>query len=406
MTHSSGGGPVRSITNCRSCGDRKLKTILNLGEQYVSDFREDNEKPPKHPIVAVICENCMLVQLKHTTPSGEMYHENYGFKSGVNEVIKADLKENVELGLKYRPEAKRWLDIASNDGTLLSYVPRNIWRAGVDPISKFCTEAENHANYIVNGFFDPKHFDFKFDVITSISMFYDLDDPNTFVAGVKKVLAEDGIWIIQQNYLLTTLQLGAVDNFCHEHIEYYTLTSLMPLLEAHGLEIIEVQTNMVNGGSLRTVVAHKGKHPKGPSVDDQLIVELDYGVQHVERYEDFAIKAAQQIRDLKALVSGLINEGKTIYILAASTRGSTIWQSAHLDHREITAAIERNPEKVGRMFSAIGVPIISEEQARKEKPDFMLVGPWFFADAIKKREKKYLDSGGHLIIPLPTLEIV
>lgn len=406
---------MKEIKFCRSCQSDKLKEILDLGEHYVSDFRKDLSKPNKYPLVAVICEDCMLVQLRHTIPSEEMYHENYGFKSGISDSIKDDLKEAVELMVKYEP--KRWLDIASNDGTLLSFVPKTIERVGIDPIKKYCEEAKAHADRIVNAFFSTIPFSEygdngeavyeKFDMITSISCFYDMDDPNRFVSDVGKVLDRQGVWLIQQNYLLPTLQLGALDNFCFEHIEYYTLLSLEPLLERHGLEVVDVSTSTVNGGSIRTVVAHKGTRLVSASVQKQRnIEEEEEGLDKVATYEQFANKAHSNIRELKTLIRELRNSGQKIAILAASTRGATIWQAAGLTDEDVDYAVERNPEKVGRYFSALGIPIISEATFRARRPDYALIGPWFFAPEIINREADYLDKGGRLIVPLPEVEVI
>lgn len=399
---------MRTINNCRSCDSTKLVEVLDLGEQHVSDFRLDDSKTSKYPIVGVICEECMLVQLKHTTPSGEMYHENYGFKSGISDSIKDDLKDNVYHAQAFKSEPKSWLDIASNDGTLLSFVPQNAFRVGVDPIGFLCEEAKQHADLIINDFFPTTKFpDRKFDVVTSISCFYDMDDPNLFVASVKDVMEDDGVWVIQQNYLLPTMQLNAVDNFCHEHLEYYTLWSLEKLLERHELEVIDVYTSMVNGGSIRTIVAHKGAYPAQDSVEKQRTIELNARLNKLAPYKEFAARIYNNISKLKALVDDLNAEGKTIYILAASTRGATIWQSAGITENEVPYAVERNPNKVGRYFNAVGMPIISEEEARANKPDYMLVGPWFFAfPEIVNREREYIEDGGTLIIPLPELTTV
>lgn len=398
---------MRTITNCRSCDSKDLEELLDLGEQRTSDFREDDSLPPAYPIVGVICKECMLVQLKHTTPSSDMYHENYGFKSNVSDSIKDDLKDIVHHTISFKDNPRTWLDIASNDGTLLSYTPQNAFRVGVDPIKFLCEEAKQHANLVINDFFPVKEMPVvEFDVITSISCFYDMDDPNAFVAGARDVLAEDGVWTIQQNYLLPTMELGAIDNFCHEHLEYYTLLSLEPLLARHGLEVIDVQTSMVNGGSIRTIVAHKGAFPVQDSVEKQRTIEKDAKLDTLEPYKEFAAEADKNIKDLSHLVQGLVDKGKSVFILAASTRGSTIWQAAGFDNELIDYAIERNPNKVGRYFSAIGVPIISEEEARDRKPDYMICGPWFFADEIIKREEDYIKDGGAIILPLPKVEII
>lgn len=399
---------MRTIKECRSCWSDNLTEILDLGVQYVSDFRADDSKPNRYPLVAVICMDCMLVQLKHTAPSGDMYHENYGFKSGISDSIKKDLKDIVSTALEFVESPKSWLDIASNDGTLLSYTPNSLKRVGVDPIEKYCLEAEEHADYILNEFFQADSFDAddKFDIITAISCFYDMDSPNTFVSDVSKVLAKDGIWVIQQNYLLPTLDMNAVDNFCHEHLEYYTLLSLEPLLKRHGLEVIDLSTSMVNGGSLRTVVAHKGKYPTQDSVEKLRGIERDYKLNTLAPYRKFAKEVSKNLTELKEFVDNVNKAGQTAYILAASTRGATIWQSAGITDKDIKYAVERNPEKVGKYFSATGMKIISEEQARKDKPDYMIIGPWFFAPEIIAREKEYTKAGGRLVVPLPKFRII
>lgn len=397
---------MEAIKECRACKGKDLTEFLDLGEQYLSDFRKDSSRPPKYPLVIALCSDCYLVQLMHTTPQNEMYHDRYGFKSGISDSIKNDLKDIVRHALKYQSAPSKWLDIASNDGYLLSQVPRETYRVGVDPVSFLCEEAKQHADLIINDYFDSKLVRDKFDVITSISCFYDMPDPSKFVKDVKEVLSENGVWIIQQNYLLTTMKLAAVDNFCHEHLEYYTLLSLENLLNKFGLEVNEITLSDVNGGSIRTVVSHKGAYPVDKSVKAQRVIEWEYNLDSILPYEHFAIGVEKQLNDLRSVVTNLKASDKTIYILAASTRGSTIWQSANIDDTLVDYAVERNPAKVGKWFSPVRIPIISEEQARKNKPDYMIVGPWFFADEIIKREKQYLKDGGHLIIPLPEVKIV
>lgn len=399
---------MKSIRECRACGSQKLTQFLDLGKQYIADFREDDSKPPSYPLVAVFCEDCKLVQLKHTTPQVEMYHNNYGFKSGISDSIKNDLDDNVLHAFQYVNDPKAWLDIASNDGTLLSFVPDDIHRTGVDPVEFLCKEAEQHADLIINDYFTSDIWSNvmpEFDVITSISCFYDMPNPMEFVGDVTNVLAPKGVWIIQQNYLLTTLQLGAVDNFCHEHLEYYTLMSLENLLDRFGLEVNEVKLLMVNGGSIRTVVSRRGTFPVDDSVHSQRKIEQDYGLDHIDVYDAFTENMALELDKLYRLVNDLHADGKKIAILAASTRGATIWQSAGIDHKLIEYAIERNEAKVGKMFSQIGVPIVSELYGHLMKPDYLLIGPWFFAEEIMEREKDYLKAGSKFIVPLPEVTI-
>ncbi|HWB36851.1 MAG TPA: methyltransferase domain-containing protein, partial [Rugosimonospora sp.] len=256
------------ITNCRACGSPRLQAGLSLGAQRLSDFRADPSPSPAYPLDLVRCMYCTLVQLGETVPRELLYTGNYGYRSGVNEGIRADLASVVETALAYAPaRARTWLDIASNDGTLLSNVPARFVRVGVDPVAKFADAAREHANRLVVGFFDPAQFGPQsMDVVTSVSMFYDLDDPDEFVAGVAEILSPAGVWVIQQNYLLDMMQQTTFDNVCHEHITYWSLRPLVELLGRHGLEVVAVTRSPVNGGCIRTVVSRRGIRPVDRSV--------------------------------------------------------------------------------------------------------------------------------------------
>ncbi|MFI0447930.1 class I SAM-dependent methyltransferase [Actinomadura sp. 6N118] len=400
--------------NCRSCHTVDLTEVLNLGNQYLSDFRDDDRRPPQWPLALMLCRACGLLQLRDTTPRELMYHDRYGFRSGVNEAIRTDLRSIVEHALTTHPDARRWLDIACNDGTLLSFVPQEIHRVGVDPVTTFEPESRQHADRIIVDFFHPRWFTpgpdgqdhERFDIITCISMFYDLDDPNGFVDDVAKVLAPDGVWVIQQNYLLTMLESCAVDNVCHEHITYWSLAAFEDLLGRHGLEVNDVLLSEVNGGSFRTVVSHRGARLVSPSVAAQRDLEARARLHEPGTWHRFADRVRKAFDDLHRLIDEINAAGKRCYIYGASTRGGTIWQAAGLTVRDLPFAVERQAAKIGRTIASIGVPIISEEQARADHPEYMLVAPWFFREVFIERERDYLRAGGKLIFPLPDLEIV
>lgn len=395
------------ISKCRSCKSTKLESVIDLGNQMLSDFRDDDKKPNAYPLHMVRCLDCNFCQLTETAPFDEMYTENYGFKSSTNEVIRADLKDIVEQGMRYCPKAKEVLDIASNDLTLLGNYPTSIYRVGIDPIKKLCDENNGQADLVINEFFPPANpIPMKFDIITAISCFYDVEDPANFLGEMVKLLKDDGVLIIQQNYLLATLQNNAYDNICHEHIGYHTLMSMEHLFERFGLECVDVSTSMVNGGVLRTVCQKKGVGIATKAVQAQRDIETAYGLDTDIPYRRFANNVKSTAHELKELIDSINASGKKCYIYGASTRGGTIWQYVGLDVKDLPFAVERNPDKVGKKIAAIGVPIISEEQARLDKPDYMLVSIWFFKQSVISREVDYLMSGKHLIIPLPKLEII
>ncbi|HWB34992.1 MAG TPA: hypothetical protein VHA75_03105, partial [Rugosimonospora sp.] len=214
-----------------------------------------------------------------------------------------------------------------------------------------------------------------------------------------------GVWVIQQNYLLDMMQQTTFDNLCHEHITYWSLRPLVELLGRHGLEVVAVNRSPVNGGCIRTVVSRRGVRPVDRSVLGLLREEDAAGLNDGALFRAFEDRTREKIGALRDFVAREYEAGKTFMIYAASTRGAVIWQAAGLAGA-VTAAVERQTEKVGRWFSPLGVPIISEERARRERPDYLLVGPYWFKDQIIEREAGYLAAGGTLVFPLPEFEIV
>jgi hypothetical protein len=233
-----------------------------------------------------------------------------------------------------------------------------------------------------------------------------MEKPNIFIEDVKKIMKDDGIFIIQQNYLVGMLQQNAFDNIVHEHLEYYSLLSLTNLLEKHNLEVFDLEERTLNGGSFRTYIAIKGKRKKTKAVLKMKKYENELKLNNKTIYLNFAKKIKINKQKIYDFIKKETNKGKLIYLYGASTRGNTLLQYFELDNKLIKKAVERNPEKWGKIISSVGIPIISEEEARKDKPDYMLVLPWFFKEEFLKREKKYLDNGGHFIFPLPNLRIV
>lgn len=395
------------IVQCRACGSKKLVQTIELGEQHLSDFRTDRSMPEKFPLTMLLCEDCSLSQLSVTVNRDLMYHDGYGYRSGVNEQIKSNLQMLVELALSYLPTPSSWLDIASNDGTLLSMVPKNVKRVGVDPVKKFNFESIKHADEIISDFYPTASLEsLKFDVITSISMFYDLDDPNSFVSSIVKNLSDGGVWIVQQNYVLTMIENTSFDNICHEHIEYYSLTAMNKLVEKFNLEINEFKSDPINGGSFITVISHKGDRPVSTSVGKQLQLEAIFGISSAKSYFNFEQRITEVANDLFALLNTAKENKKSVYIYGASTRGAVIWQRVGITDQYVKFAVERQKEKIGKFFSAVGIPIISEDEMRDNPPDYLLVGPWFLKESFLKREAEYLSHGGCMIFPLPNVEQV
>lgn len=405
---------IKPIKECRSCTSKNIIDVISLGKSYLSDFVKDASKPPRYPLSLVMCRNCYLLQLKHTPPASELYTEHYGYRSGINQTMRNELKGITEeiIARVENPERKLLVvDIGANDGTLLKFYPKRFERVGVEPIKKLAKECAKSADIVINDFFNYASFkkklgERKADVVTAISCFYDMEEPNEFVSDVTKVLSEDGIFVIQQNYLVKMLTQNAFCNIVHEHLEYYSLLSLQHLLDRHGLEVFDLELRELNGGSFRTYIGYKGKRPISNTVYEQTELEKLIGLNRKKIYTDFARRIKATKKGVYEFIQKEVKAGKKVYAYGASTRGNTLLQYFDLDSKLIEKAVERNPEKWGTKIASVGIPIISEDQAREEKPDYMLVLPWFFKDEFLKREKTYLKSGGRFIFPLPQLEII
>jgi NDP-4-keto-2,6-dideoxyhexose 3-C-methyltransferase len=407
-------------TTCRSCLSPRLDDLLSLGQMQISDFLDANaeEKERKVPLELVLCPQCSLVQLRHTTRP-DLLWKHYWYRSGINTTMRHALAEITARARAWAPlrASDIVLDIGCNDGTLLrTYPEAGIRKVGFEPAANLVEEASVGTTRILNDFFHAEGFRQAFGeerarIITSISMFYDLEDPNAFVHSAARCLRPDGLWIIQMNYLVAMMEKNAFDNIGHEHLEYYSLYSLRPLLERHGLKILDVETTDLNGGSFRIYIAHAGSELQPAAGAGQRIAAMEQeenrlGLSTPAPYLAFAAR----VERLKSQVAGFVKQevakGKTVYAYGASTRGSTLLQYFGLDRRHIRAAVERSPHKFGKKTSGTWIPILSEEQARADRPDYMLVLPYFFLDEFLEREREYLAGGGKFLVPVPEFRIL
>jgi len=304
------------------------------------------------------------------------------------------------------------IDVGCNDGTLLrSYNKPGLRLVGFEPAENLVPDASKGTYWIFNDFFSGEVFRKKFDgekakIITCAAMFYDLEKPNIFVNDVVDCLAPDGVWIVQQNYLGTMLEKNGFDNIGHEHLEYYSLSTMQKLLKRHGLEIFDVETNDVNGGSFRTYACHRGKFEVKEAVSALEQREKRMQLNSSRVYHNFAARIRKIKSDLDKLVRQEVKRGKTVYVYGASNRGNTILQYCGLDHRLIRKATDANPDKWGRATVGTEIPIVSKEEARRDRPDYFLILPHHFLKEIKREEKDYLESGGKFIVPLPEVRTI
>lgn len=412
---------------CRISGE-ELVPLFSLGQLYVSDFLPEGEPPRmKHKVELKLClaPESGLVQLAHTAPFDEMYGE-YWYRSGTNATMTRELQdiaESTQNLIRWDP-GDIFLDIASNDGTLLRFVDGQMIRIGIDPVEgDYRDLALKHADDVVQDYFSKDvyyssaHATKKAKIITSIAMFYDLDDPHSFVEDVSEVLDDNGLWVIQMSYLPLMLQQLAFDNICHEHLEYYSLSSLKYLLDAHNLKIVDCQLNDINGGSFRVYVQKNSADPAsfGTSpyrdvasyrVQSILSHEKSLNLKDPNTYKDFYAKVEKLKKETVDFIKKEKAVGKKIWAYGASTKGNTLLQWFGLDNTLIDGIAERSPAKFGRRTVGTNIPIYSEEEAREAQPDYFLVLPWHFIKEFTEREQKYLKAGGKFIVPCPKFEVI
>lgn len=405
------------IKKCRIGESTNLVTVLSLGEQYLTGVfpKDPNEKITKGPLELVWCPDTGLLQMKHSYSLDEMYGNNYGYRSGLNASMVAHLQQKIRTLEKFvgLTDNDLVIDIGSNDATSLKAYVGKHRKVGIDPTgSKFRQYYTDEITLIPDFFTADKFTDVfgteKAKIITSIAMFYDLEEPLRFVNDIEKCLAEDGIWHFEQSYMPSMLRTNSYDTICHEHLEFYSFRVVKNMIEACGLRVIDVQMNAINGGSFAVTVCKKDAKYKSnyPIIAWLLKQEDDMGLDTPKPYREFEERVFKHRKNLTELIKALVADGKKVFGYGASTKGNVLLQFCGLTRNEIPFIAEVNEEKFGSYTPGTLIPIISEAEAKAMKPDYFLVLPWHFKDNILSREKEYISNGGKFILPLPEIEIV
>lgn len=409
------------ITACRLCGSEALRRILSLGNQYVVDFPDKPETDkPRVELNLMFCEKCNLVQLEHTVNPTILFSK-FWYRSGINEQMRSALEDIVTKSITKAKltTGDAICDIGCNDGTMLEMFPKSAFvTVGFDPSDIINSiDAQRRMKIAINEYFDRRkalgvcsHIGKKFKLITAIAMFYDLNDPAEFLQDCKSVMTDDGLLVIQMNYLMSMINNHAVDNVCHEHLTYFSLTTLRWLLNKVGLDIIDVETNDVNGGSIRAYIKKvpllKDDVTKEAfnRIKDLLQKEKEFGVSDVNVYINFGRKIKDTLETLLQTITKISLEGNPVYAYGASTRGTVLLQSTPMP-LPLAGVAERDEHKFNKYMVANWLSIHPEVFVR-ERTKFMLVLPWHFKQSIIEREKEWLNNGGTLVFPLPNVILV
>ncbi len=408
----------REVFSCRVCEGKQLLPVLNLGTQVLTGVFPQSAQAQitSGPLELAWCPECGLLQLKHSYEASEMYGENYGYRSGLNQSMVDHLGSKVRfLERLARPGAgDTVLDIGSNDGTLLgAYAAAGLNRIGIDPTGRKFAQYYPAGVTLVPEFFSAEAYRKAAGkparIVTSIAMFYDLESPIRFAREVERVLADDGVWHFEQSYMPSMLRMNSYDTICHEHLEYYSLGVVGKILQASGLKLVDVAMNSVNGGSFAVTAAKQANRSLAPNqavIDWLLAQEERMGLGTPRPFRDFEERVYRHRDDLRRLVRALVADGKKVFGYGASTKGNVVLQFCDFTPKDIPAIAEVNPDKYGRVTPGSHIPIIPEAEARAMAPDYFLLFPWHFKDGILRREKEFLAKGGKFIIPFPEIEIV
>jgi NDP-4-keto-2,6-dideoxyhexose 3-C-methyltransferase len=410
-------------TKCRICGNPNLVEVLDLGNQILSCvFPSEEESDPSYsPLVLVKCQSdrsadvCGLVQLKHTAELSEMYGTTYGYHSSLSPTMVKHLESKVnQLVSLAKPQQNDFiLDIGCNDGTLLNAYSNygKFKRFGIDPSSEkfrqyFQADIDVTCDFFSGNVARAAFGDAKCKIITSIAMFYDLDDPRSFVNDVASCLHDEGIWSLELSYLPMLLNQLTYDQICHEHVTYYGLRELQYLFDLAGLKVIDLSFNDMNGGSLYLLVAHKGSmySVNQAAIDGALIQERS--LQSLEPYQRYARRLSQHKDDVKQFFAHCKESGKRVFGYGASTKGNIALNYCGITREMLPAIGDLNAEKHGRFTPGTRIPILSHEKIKEFSPDYLFVLVWHFRTEVIRNEMNFLESGGKLVFHLPRFHVV
>jgi len=408
---------MKKISYCRNCKNDKFEKLFSLGNlSYTGKFpKQQKTNIKKETITLIMCNKCKLVQLDRNFNPKYLYGKDYGYRSGINKTMTEHLTQTTkELSKTVNLKKEDWvLDIASNDGTLInSYKQKGLNKIGLDPIADKYKKFYEKNSIIINDFFSKealtrKNINKKFRIITALSVFYDLKDPNAFLNDVKILLKNDGIFLLEFADLLSIVKYKLFDTICHEHLEYYSAKVVIKMLKKNNLKLLNIKKNNINGGSVRFYISCKNSKYKinNRNIKNYLLEENEFMIDKKIAFT----KLFGNIMDLKInlnkKLTKLNKNGKKIHGYGASTKGNVLLQYFKIDNKILKCIADRNPEKDGLYTPGTKVKILTEEKSRKLKPDYYLVLPWHFKKEILAREKDMRNKGVKFIFPLPNFKI-
>jgi hypothetical protein len=404
------------LKKCRNCYNFNLKYLFSLGKlSYTGKFPNDSKKNiEKTEVTLVICKNCSLVQLGHNYNLKFLYNQDYGYRTGINSTMVTHMRkiQKTLCGLVKIKSGDYVLDIASNDGTLLNLYNKKIIKTGIDPLIKKYKNFYKNIEYKIPSFFSSnliKKYKIirKFKIITALSVFYDIEDPNKFLQDVNSILDDNGVFLLEHADLFSIVKNKMFDTICHEHITYYSTKVILKILNKNNLRVFNIKRNSINGGSVQYFICKKNSKFKNKIkiIKQTLKEENRLKLDSFETYKEF-IKSVNIIKKkLLIFLNNLKLNKKIVHGYGASTKGNVLLQFFGISRKHINVIADRNPNKYNLFTPGTKIQIISEMLSRLKKPDYYLVLPWHFKNEILNREKKIIKEGTKFIFPLPKIKI-
>lgn len=411
-----------SQTLCRGCGGCNLQTVLDLGLMPLANALLPMEIPPeperRHPLVLVYCPSCTLIQITETVPP-EILFRNYTYFSSYSTTM-LDHAENLAETLirsNHLTEKSLVVEIASNDGYLLQFFKKKgIDVLGIEPAVNVAQAAAEKGIPTVTDFFSAEvgqrlaREGRAADVVIGNNVLAHVADLHGFLDGVRDLLKPEGCAVFEAPYALDFIGRCEFDTIYHEHLCYYSLSSLVRLFARHGLNLFDVERIPVHGGSIRIYAAKKETPPgqrlvKLMEEEREIFSVLDKGTSLPTCLTEFAHRSVclrDEIRDLAARLS---SDGKTIAAYGAAAKGCVLMNFCELNQDLIGFVMDKNPVKQGRRMPGTHQPIFSPDKLRETPPDYLMILPWNLADEIMRQESHYHSQGGRFIIPVPEVRV-